>query len=132
VHPFPFINGALNYMQSNGFAAMRPMPTLAQQAPPLSLHVVPESRDVLFGRGRPIREHPGNVQFREVLEPFADAYEKAELKERRVIALQLTNSFLSSGARFLKPVGENRWVPVNEKAAYEKVMQYFRTFRKER
>jgi hypothetical protein len=132
VHPFPFINGALNYMQSNGFAAVRPMPTLAQQAPPPSLHVVPQPRDFLFGRGGPIREHPGNVQFREVLEQFADVYERAELEERRMIALHLIKSFLSSGARFLKPLGENRWVPVNEKAAYEKVSQCFRTFRKER
>ena len=94
------------------------------------IFVTPKSRDVLLGRGKPMRNHPGNTRFRNMLENHADEYNKAPKFVKSLIAKKLVQAVVSSGSRFLKPVGPNKlWVLVDEKAAQDKVSQYFRSHR---
>jgi hypothetical protein len=104
--------------------------SLTLPTPHIAMHVNPHPQDVLFGRGWPLQNHPGNIRFREVTEQYADAYYNSEDKaEKRKLAVQIVHRFLSSGSRFLRPDGKYQWLCVDEKTAYQKVCQCFRTLR---
>ena len=103
-------------------------PSQPQQQPQMIL-VTPKAQDVLFGRGKPTRNHPGNIKFRNMMESHADEYNKAPKFVKSLIAKKLVQAVVSSGSRFLKPVGSNQWVSVDEKTAQDKVSQYFRSRR---
>jgi hypothetical protein len=124
----------MTHPQASLFGNMFPTPTpvLApshhQQTPFLG-YVIPKPEDVLFGRGKPTRNHPGNVRFRNLMESHADEYNKAPKFVKSLIAKKLVQIVSSSGSRFLKPNGPNYWVPVDDKTAQDKVSQYFRSRR---
>lgn len=61
-------------------------------------------RDVLFGRGRAVHDHPGNRSFRQLIVARSLEYkENAQDKSyRRAIAMEIIGSVQSQGGRFLK------------------------------
>ena len=117
----------------------------------------PTSNDILFGRGKPMRNHPGNVRFRNLLEAHLDKYNRAPKFEKGMIAKRLVQTLTETGSRFLKPkpgsatpitnesiknislpsaivrtpssLPAPEWVMVDEKTAETKVSQYFRSRR---
>jgi hypothetical protein len=94
-------------------------------------YVIPKPEDVLFGRGKPTRNHPGNIRFRNLMENHAEEYNKAPKFVKSLIAKKLVQIVTSSGSRFMKPMERtnNHWVMVDEKTAQDKVSQYFRSRR---
>ena len=101
--------------------------------------VVPNALDVLFGRGRLIQEHPGNVRYRHLIESNREEYEKAsklrktELAKKIVSAIKygneknnVTKNF--EGGRFLKLDGAG-WIEVDDQVARDKIGHSFRNRR---
>jgi hypothetical protein len=102
--------------------------------------VYPTDSDVLFGRGMTYQYHPGNVQFRQVLEQHFEAYNDATRKEQQELVHQLYRQFAyDMGVRFLKLSscpntkcgghGET-WVEETDKiAVHQKIKYTFRSIR---
>lgn len=68
--------------------------------------IVPCPDDVLFGRGLPIRQLPGNVRFHGIIEDHIEQYEKTDSRfEKTVIAEMIVRTIKEKyGGRFLKQV----------------------------
>ena len=47
------------------------------EAKPSALIDTPRPHDVLFGRGRPLQAHPGNLRFHKIVNKFRDDYKTA-------------------------------------------------------
>ena len=116
--------------------AATPAPASKQQI----VRVSPTDMDVLFGRGMTYQYHPGNVQFRKVLEQHYEAYNDATKKRQHALAQQLYQHFVNDlGVRFLKVCvlggideGSSRiWEEETDKAIiYNKIKHTFRSIRK--
>ena len=91
----------------------------------------PQSQDILFGRGKPFQERPGNVWFRNLLESYRDRYEAAGKAEKTKLATEIVLVVKAhKDARFLKQSDKgNYWIEVDDKVAREKVSHSFRTRR---
>ena len=113
----------------------------ARENPNSNVHriVVPNAMDVLFGRGRLIQEHPGNIRYRHLIETNRDEYEKASKLRKTELAKTIvsiikygneenkaTKSF--EGGRFLKLDGAG-WVEVDDQVARDKIGHSFRNRR---
>lgn len=85
--------------------------------------VVPTSNDVLLGRGRANVNHPGNVQFREIVGRNFGAYLRAQKKAHKsMIVKTIVNEAFAQGARFLKQEGNSEsWTKVGVKTVRDKV-----------
>lgn len=92
-------------------------------------YVTPKVEDVLFGRGKPTRNHPGNLRFRNIMEQHADEYNNAAKFVKSLVAKKLVHLVASGGSRFLRPTETGHWVVVEEKVAQDKISQYFRSRR---
>ena len=91
----------------------------------------PRPQDVLLGRGNNTLYHQGNIRFREVIEQYVDDYYRIHKAARRLLGVQIVHKFLQTGTRFLKlGANDQGWIPVDEKAAYVKVCQSFRTLKR--
>ncbi len=91
----------------------------------------PELKDVLFGRGRPIMRHPGNVVFRSILESRLKEYNEAPTKkEKTEIAWAVVRQIKSWSWRFLREDTRGWWVEVSDDVARQKVSIGFRDVRK--
>lgn len=88
--------------------------------------VVASNLDVLFGRGKKYREHPGNILMVDVLDRYIPEYQEAGIKEKSLIIAKVTRVVVNGGARFLK-LDDVVWKEVDEKLAREKVSHSFRT-----
>jgi hypothetical protein len=90
----------------------------------------PLPNDILFGRGKPIQQRPGNVRFREMIDIHKDKYEEIE-KGAKVAAIAfIVHLVKEEGRRFLKELENGRsWVEVDEATARWKVNNAFRTRR---
>jgi hypothetical protein len=92
--------------------------------------VDPQMNDVLFGRGKPIQERPGNVRFREILELHRPQYDKGEKFEKTAITTNIVRIVKGEGGRFLKQNDNGRgWLEVDDASARMKVSHAFRTRR---
>ena len=93
--------------------------------------VEPSPDDILLGRGKNVQYHPGNINFRNWLEDFRDAYDDTPRHKKALIATGIIQKLSSDGIRFLKQ-GEDRksWVVADSKEAEEKIKQLFRSRRK--
>lgn len=89
---------------------------------------LPSSKDVLFGRGRPFQEHPGNVRFSLIIDSLQPRYEVARRSEKTVIAEEVVKKMKSRGGRFLRRL-DGCWEEVSDIMAREKVSQAFRSLR---
>jgi hypothetical protein len=94
------------------------------------MSVDPQINDVLFGRGKPIQDRPGNVRFRDIMEWHRPQYDKGEKSEKTVIAADIVRIVKGEGGRFLKQNENGRgWVEVDDASARVKVSHAFRTRR---
>jgi hypothetical protein len=89
--------------------------------------VVPAHADVLFGRGKPFREHIGNMRLFNMLDTHRERYESANLKEKTKVIIEMVRGIQSENGRFLRQEEGCVWVVVNDKLAREKVSHGFRT-----
>ena len=93
----------------------------------------PEQWDILFGRGWPKMNHPGNAIFRSTIESRLDEYNMAESKgDKTMIAWSIVCELRDSGARFLREDTSGCWMEVSNEVARQKVSIGFRDIRKAR
>jgi hypothetical protein len=90
--------------------------------------VLPGSVDVLFGRGKPIQEHPGNLRYHYILDMYQDPYEGAKKFQKMEISETVVHLVKKYHGRFLKQDGAG-WVAVDDTTARDKVSHAFRTRR---
>ena len=57
--------------------------------------------DIVFGRGAPLRRHPGNIKFRSVVESFNEQYGSASKHEKTEIIRKVIQEIQNTGAQFL-------------------------------
>jgi hypothetical protein len=91
--------------------------------------ITPSRYDILFGRGRPIRENPGNVGLLFLVEQKSLVYEAADKQEKTRIALEIVRMQKAKPSRFLKKNASGVWEEVDADMAREKVSHAFRTMR---
>eukprot|EP00934_Nitzschia_sp_Nitz4_P003457 Nitzschia sp. Nitz4//scaffold49_size126201//116812//118450//NITZ4_003662-RA/size126201-exonerate_est2genome-gene-0.44-mRNA-1//1//CDS//3329553209//3447//frame0 len=93
--------------------------------------IVPARNDVLFGRGRPIQEHHGNVVFNNLLDAVRDRYDGLRRSEKTALTLTIVSKIKRAGGRFLRPDPSNPelWEEVDDEAARIKVSHTFRSLR---
>jgi len=85
--------------------------------------------DVLFGRGKGVQEHQGNIHLRKIIAQKLDAYDKATNPERTEIALQIVKQVQLGGGRFLKHDAD-QWIEATTKESRAKISMAFRSYRK--
>ena len=88
------------------------------------------SQDVLFGRGKYVVDHPGNMKFRRLVDVYMHKYEEAERLEKTCIAEAIVQMIQESNGRFLKKEPGSDWEEVDGPAARKKVAHAFRNRRK--
>ena len=113
----------------------------------------PNANDVLFGRGRPLQNHPGNLRFHKIVNRNREAYVNSRKEHKITVARKVFNDIKGSettsssavdggdatavttdngssrnGGRFLKKTdsGGNYWVNVSILAAIEKISHALR------
>jgi len=93
--------------------------------------IIPGRHDVLFGKGRKMKEHPGNIACNLLVEMNQEAYERAGKFEKTDIAENIITSIHGRGGRFLKSTTDNEgWQEVERVVAREKISHLFRRLRK--
>ena len=84
--------------------------------------VVPNSNDVLCGRGKTCFDHDGNRSFRLLVARHLTVYtEASRRKEKTMVARSIIQHVLDRGGRFLKKTGDGGWYDGGSKAGKEKV-----------
>jgi hypothetical protein len=113
---------ALPATSTMAVAAMPPM-LLSSTSTSNPDQVDPGERDVLFGRGKTVVDAPGNINFRNVVESYAERYEAAGRLEKIFIADVIIRIIKEGhGGRFLKrKEGDDYWVEVDDTTARKKV-----------
>lgn len=88
----------------------------------------PQQHDVLCGRGGSINTHPGNEQFRKLIEKNKRVYLTARFKkDKRLITDSVIEDISSRGGRFLNKEGKSGlWFVVGEEKARDKTSQALR------
>jgi hypothetical protein len=96
---------------------------------PAVVVLVPKSTDILFGRGKSIREHPGNLRFGLIVESVLDQYEGlGRRSEKKKFSQDFMLKIKLAGGRFLKQQA-GIWQEVDDKLAREKVSHTLRSRR---
>lgn len=90
----------------------------------------PTEGDVIFGRGKGIQNHAGNIRLRQLIDSYRPRYESARLLDKTVIADELVQEFKYVSGRFLKKDGDDGWVEVTDEMAREKISHVFRDRRR--
>jgi len=92
---------------------------------------IPESSDILFGRGRGFQEHPGNQNMLRIISKCKKSYKSQKRSEKRDFVEAVYDEITKDGSRFLKKLeGENCWVEVSIPISLEKVSHTLRGKRK--
>jgi hypothetical protein len=91
--------------------------------------ITPSRHDILFGRGRRIRDNPGNLGLLFLVEQERSVYEATDRREKTRIALVIVRMLKAKRSRFLKKNASGIWKEVDEDMAREKVSHAFRTMR---
>lgn len=92
------------------------------------VHVDRTQQDVLCGRGVHILLHLGNLRLHMAVEDYKDEYMIVKRKRKREIVETIVNKIQATGSRFLKrsEIGINKWVVIDNAAAYHKVSHALR------
>eukprot|EP00526_Cylindrotheca_closterium_P009688 CAMPEP_0113622620 /NCGR_PEP_ID=MMETSP0017_2-20120614/11600_1 /TAXON_ID=2856 /ORGANISM="Cylindrotheca closterium" /LENGTH=420 /DNA_ID=CAMNT_0000532473 /DNA_START=31 /DNA_END=1290 /DNA_ORIENTATION=- /assembly_acc=CAM_ASM_000147 len=78
--------------------------------------VLPSHDDVLFGRGKPYRQHVANIKLHAMMEEEMKQTERSSLKGKRILTIEkLTDAIRLGGGRFLQQDDVGCWVEVDEK-----------------
>jgi hypothetical protein len=100
-----------------------------------NLQLVPNPNDVLFGRGKEVNNHEGNVRFRMFAQERLIEYSSCKNKRTKdAIARQIVEAVDGLGGRFLRKAVQETcladeplpWMIVDEEAVLSKVKQTFR------
>jgi hypothetical protein len=94
-----------------------------------AITITPSRYDILFGRGRPMRDHPGNLELLFLVEQNSSAYNSANKQEKTRLSLEILRMLKAKPSRFLKKNTSGVWQEVDEDMAREKVSHAFRTMR---
>lgn len=94
----------------------------------------PSPKDVLFGRGWKIQNHPGNIHLNLLCHAARSDYDDARGRtKKREISGSILNSIRRDGGRFLKPVATSGdggyWHVTNDNDAFTKISATFRGLR---
>jgi len=87
--------------------------------------------DVVFGRGRPLQDHPGNVRFRKYLEKHRNDYENAPHYMKGKTAANFARALIAKGVRFLELTNSFDFVETDFDRAAKRVGNVFRELRKQ-
>src|SRR5210317_1434040 len=91
---------------------------------------VPNKNDVLCGRGGTINSHPGNEQYRSIVDSKKRVYLTARFKrEKRLIATSIVDQIrnMDPPGRFLqKDADKQKWFDIGEEKSREKTSQALR------
>lgn len=90
--------------------------------------LLPRIQDILFGRGKGLQNHLGNVRLRLTMESYYASYESFDKKEKTKLAAQIVQEVKAKGSRFLKKTNE-AWEEVPDNEARSKVSHFFRNLR---
>ncbi len=86
-----------------------------------------EDNDVLSGRGGGTNVHPGNRNFRDLINLHRRSYLKARKNDKPAISRAIVRAIRESGGRFLKKGSKsNVWYEIGDDAAREKTSQALR------
>ena len=86
--------------------------------------IQPTDQDVLFGKGKRIQYHPGNVQFRAFVVYYSEMYDNARRKQKVALLTHVVLVLRARGVRFFQqsePGGV--WIESDVKDAEKKVGQ---------
>ena len=87
---------------------------------------LPTRNDVLWGKGRPIQHHRGNVQLRELVEDYLDEYQAASLSlDKSAIVQKVCLMIKSHSGRFLRKDNDGWWRETTHEYALVKVRKLF-------
>ncbi|KAL3940956.1 MAG: hypothetical protein SGBAC_004609 [Bacillariaceae sp.] len=95
--------------------------------------ILPTTKDVLLGKGRPYQEHPGNIALNDIIDKYRDEYTGCKSRtEKTAMSLNILDTIKNQGGRFLmkKSKDDDLWVVASELKAREKVAHSFRMPRK--
>jgi hypothetical protein len=98
----------------------------------MTLVIVPNHSDVLFGRGKPIQMHLGNVWLGSIVEDMVPTYYQESSRDgKAAVAQRVVAQVKERGGRFLKQYqdGSGIWIEVNDEQGQEKVCTAFRSCR---
>lgn len=90
--------------------------------------------DVLGGKSRALRTHPGNVRLRQLVADSFDRYYASKKLQKTEIAQEIAQQIERDGGRFMKQtkkVEDGLWVEVSDNEARERVTSTFRNIVKE-
>jgi hypothetical protein len=90
--------------------------------------IVPRRFDVLFGRGKVICEHTGNMRANHLVEMHRQKYEQASKFQKTNISDRIVRIIHESDGRFLK-WEDDGWSEVDHDEAREKISHFFRRSR---
>lgn len=88
--------------------------------------MLPSNKDVLLGRGKPVRTHPGNLRLGFLVEERLQGYFQGKRPEKIAIANQIYFTMIQDGSRFLKQNDDGIHVVVDEATAISKIEHFFR------
>lgn len=94
-------------------------------------------RDVLLGRGKRVSNWPGNIYFRQIVNKYRDAYNKAGRNHKNMVADLVRQQISANGGRFLHEVensakstatevADSWWTEVDYSRSVEKSCQALR------
>lgn len=101
------------------------------QPAPSETAVRPNNHDVLFGRGKPFQNHPGNRKMLGLIDRFKRQYNESPRDQKRPIVEEIIGILSSDGGRFLRryndDVSSTWWTVVSQQIAFDKVSHAFRS-----
>ena len=93
----------------------------------------PNPNDVLLGRGKPFRDHTGNVRLRHIVEQYREEYDSKEVPGQKAEMAEVVIKIIGNSepaGRFLKLHPDHGWwIHASRDETIEKIRQSFRTAR---
>jgi len=88
----------------------------------------PNKNDVLCGKVKYLRDHPGNITFQHVIQQYQAKYNHARCKQEKMTITRDVVQHMQkhNRARFLKFTDEGEWVEVSDAVARDKVSHALR------
>jgi len=94
--------------------------------------ITPRRFDVLFGKTKHAKEHPGTMRCQLLVEMYCEEYDNADRDSKTVVADDIVRVIHARNGRFLKAIGDEGWEEVDNITARHKVTHYFRGMRERR
>lgn len=111
-------------------SAADPQPSHGDNDAPITVTNGLWETDVLFGRGRLVQYHPGNIRYRDFLDQHREEYDGYQRNQRRKACIDYTQELLANGTRFLKQNETEMWVVCDFEEVVDKIAQFYRTRRR--